>query len=148
MSNVNLSIKKEKFVYDMVTADFYGFRNGMKDTDAYSIAQRIEEETGREEGRIMINYASRLVYCVGMAFDWHEDAPPEVKAIEDWWNLVESGASPGETYLFWMSNIPNYVANGFQASFTRSHRMWKPPEEETPRDEDEAEELLELDPNL
>ena len=124
-----LSTNKESFLYDMVSASFFSFKTGLRDVQALSLAQRIEEETKREEASIMLNYSNRVEYCLDMEFNWHEDTPPELKALEDWWVMIEKGVDPGEAYMFFMANIPNYVTNGFQSAYVRSHTMWKPPGE-------------------
>lgn len=143
--------KKSQFYYGMITVEYFPFRNAAKDIGAFSLAQQLEEDTGRQEARNMMSYANRVEYTESMKFDWVKDMPEDIQAevsgIQEWWDLIEAGANPAEAYLFYLNNVPNYLTNDYNESFLNAHRIWKPTVEQTPLDESEREALEESDPN-
>lgn len=128
--------KRETFLHNMVAADIFRFRNVERDSKAVAFANELRENIGRDDGAFYVFYAQRLIYTDALHFNWHEDAPPEFVNLEKWWNMVTSGASQEECYMFYIGNVSNPVSNQWQSAVERAHKLWKPPEERDDNEED------------
>ena len=146
-----LNYKQEKILDGMVTMEMFGFRNLKRDSDARALAERILQETGREETDSVFApfYAQRLMYTENIYFNWHEEAPPEFRSLETFWQMHSSGEPASECYLWYIENVSNVITNQWSDAQDRAHKIWKPPVEKDPNKttaELEAE-GLKADPN-
>jgi len=121
--------KKKTFLYDMVTADVFGFRNVKRDVLVIDMQERLRESTGRDDGSFTTAYSQRVVYTDQMNFQWHEDVPQELRNLQEFWDMVQSGKDEVECYLYYIDSIPNYVTNAWQKVVDDSHVIWKPSEQ-------------------
>lgn len=128
---------RKSFFYDMVAMDIFSFRNVKKDADSMSLAQKIKEDTLRDDNLFTIYYAQRVIYIEQMYFQWDEDVPSEIRALETWWQMVSSGQDPVQCYLFYIENIPNYLSNDFNDAVVSAHTIYKPARERMPKENDD-----------
>ena len=129
---------RKTFLYDMVSADIWRFRNMRRDSEVLAMSEHIKEQTGktsRADVNFFYFYALRTVYTDAMYFAWHPDAPAEFTALEEWWNMKESGVDVMQHYDFWINNISNPIANAWYDAVEEAHEIWKPPVEQTGDDE-------------
>lgn len=118
--------KREVFLWGMVAADVWGFRNVLRDTTAITIQNQIKEETGRDDGDFIYYYAENIAYVQQLHFAWIDGAPQEYINLEQWWDMVTSGKGVSECYLWYIEHVPNLVHNLFRDAVNRSHKIWKP----------------------
>lgn len=143
LPSVNKVNNRVSFFYDMIAADVFRFRNIERDSAMISLANRIQEETGREDGGLFLSYAERIVYVDEMYFLFTDDVPEEYRNIETWWKMVQAGNDPSECYVWYLTNIPNAITNLFADAVDSAHTIWKPASQQTMKKEKEAE----TDPN-
>lgn len=123
--------KRVSFLHGMVAADIFRFRNVKRDVQVISLSNKLREETGRDDGGFFTYYAQRIVYTDAMYFNWHEDAPIEFVSLETWWEMLQSGQSDVDCYIYYIENISNPVSNQWQDALDDAHSIWKPVEERT-----------------
>lgn len=128
--------KRESFLYNMVAADFFPYRNLERDSRAMSLANKLREEIGRDDGAFYMFYANRITYTVSMTFDWHDESPPEFLALETFWNMVQKGEPDTDCYMYYISNVSNPVSNQWQDALEEAHTIWKPPVEKLSKDDE------------
>lgn len=133
-----MSVKTETFLWEMVTADFFGFRNIDKDTKQIALADQIKsalvsenQSTTLEEiiDDLVSGYALRLVYTLDLRFNWDKKAPEQYRALETWWKMVKRGDDIAKCYQYYTESITNVVSNEYQRAITRAHTIWTPEEE-------------------
>lgn len=128
--------KRQTFLHGMVAADIFKFRNVERDSKAVALANQLREQAGRDDGAFYVFYAQRMIYTDALHFSWHPEAPLEFKNLEKWWNMVQSGESELECYLFYVGNISNPVSNEWQTAVEAAHTIWKPPQETNKESDD------------
>lgn len=141
-------IKVEKFLFrnskrPMIHGYFINFRSVGNDAKVVGLSSKLQQETGRDDGMLMLYYCTRMVYTEHLEFDWHPDAPSYYTSLEEFWEMRNQGASDAELYLFYIENIHNVIGNEWNEALESATRIWKPPAENWD-DEVEGEEV---DPN-
>lgn len=137
---LGISLKSRTFLYGMVTAEFFPFRNVDLDAKVVALTELLREKTGTQEFRFTQSYADRLIYTQKMAFSWdkHDDVPQEITDVEIWWNMVINDEPEEECYMFYRKHIDWQFTNEYQKSLDSAHTIWKPKVESDSRDEVDA----------
>lgn len=146
-----MSNKKRVFFYNMVEAEFFGFRNAEIDAKFLAMTEAILNELDilhREELKGFVqSYVLRLVYTINMTFTWKNDVPEEYRQIETWWNMTQPatrGVPISTAFIYFCGNVSNQMVNAYEFSINDAHKIWTPSEEKKPEDHQPE---TEKDPN-
>lgn len=111
MAQKKPATKKIKFLWDMVTGEFHPARTYALDTQSDALERQIAEWT---KSRYAIHgiYAGAVTYTVDMQFNWHQDTPPDIRALETFWQMRQDGAPERECFEFYAEQVNNVVLLG------------------------------------
>ena len=140
-----ISTKKQKFLYDFITATVYTSHTGDMDAEAAGMRAQISEMSGRgDREQYLLEFAYAFTFTANLEFNWptDEDVPDDIKSIEQAWALHVDGHSAYDIWLFWNKNVPTWVSDKWVEAVIAGQTIWKPRDQVTP-----TAEAIKKDPN-
>lgn len=149
--------KKIAFFYGMVTGEFVSYRTYDSDmqTQQLALALRSNEPEDYPVDDFIAAYAECVTYTESLEFNWHEDTPPDVRALETFWQMVVRGEAPIACFAYFKSHVATNTIlarrkslkagmAGWSEAKREALKIWEPPTEW--KLEDELEEHEKADP--
>lgn len=129
-----------KVLYKIITMDVVSSRYLGQERDSKELAEMLKTLSGYNTGTVNELYAEIVTFTKSMSFDWsiYDDIPEEYKAVEEWWNMVESNKPDVDTFLYFIDNVPSPVAIELVNGVVKGQKVWVPKVQQDSKGEKDA----------
>lgn len=103
--------KTIEFLYGMVVGTFASNRTNGKDWEAAALAKRYKSVTNEDDG-VADALSEAVTYTTDLKFNWSDDVPESIRALETFWNMIKAGKAPEDAFKFYSDTVDNVVILG------------------------------------